>query len=57
MADKFSFYDVKSKSKFDSDKYDIRQAKNGRWFAVAKRPAGGEAWRVISESDAKRLKK
>ena len=56
MADKFSFYDVKAKAKFESDKYDIRQAKNGRWFAVAKTAAGGEAWRVISEKDAKRLK-
>ncbi|MFT6210628.1 MAG: hypothetical protein ACJATE_001249 [Bacteroidia bacterium] len=56
MAEKFSFYDVKTKSKFESDKYDIRQAKNGRWFAVAKTEAGSEAWRVISESDAKRLK-
>lgn len=56
MADKFSFYDVKAKAKFESDKYDIRQAKNGRWFAVAKTSDGREAWRVISESDAKRLK-
>jgi hypothetical protein len=56
MKDNLSFYDVKSKSKFESNKYDIRE-KNNRYFAVAKSPNGPhEAWRVLSKSDGERLK-
>ena len=33
MKDKLSFYDVKSKSKFESNEYDVRE-KKGRYFAV-----------------------
>ena len=51
-----SFYDVKSKSKFNSSQYDIRE-KNGRFFAVTKSPTGThECWRVISKSQAEELK-
>ena len=54
--EKLSFYDVKSKSKFDSDKYEIRE-KNGRYFAVAKSLSGShECWRVLSKADGERLK-
>ncbi len=51
-----SFYDVKSKSKFNSSQYDIRE-KNGRFFAVTKSPTGThECWRVISKNQAEELK-
>ena len=54
--EKLSFYDVISKSKFDSDKYEIRE-KNGRYFAVAKSLSGPhECWRVLSKADGERLK-
>lgn len=56
MKEKLSFYDVKAKSKFESGEYDIRLAKNGRYFAVAKSPSGSEAWRVVSKADGERLK-
>ena len=46
MKDKLSFYDVKSKSKFDANEYDVRE-KNGRYFAVTKSQSGShECWRV-----------
>ena len=54
--EKLSFYDVKSKSKFDSDSYDIRE-KKGRYFAVTKSQTGThECWRVLSKADGERLK-
>tara|TARA_B110000305_G_C18818011_1_gene350020 strand:+ start:352 stop:522 length:171 start_codon:yes stop_codon:yes gene_type:complete len=56
MKDKLSFYDVKSKSKFESDEYDVRE-KSGRFFAVTKSQSGShECWRVLSKADAERLK-
>ena len=56
MKDKLSFYDVKSKSKFDSEEYDVRQ-KSGRYFAVTKSQSGShECWRVLSKADGERLK-
>ena len=56
MKDKLSFYDVKSKSKFDSNEYDVRE-KNGRFFAVTKSKSGShECWRVLSKADGERLK-
>jgi len=46
------FYDVKSKDKFKSSEYEIRE-KGGRFFAVAKSPNGPhECWRVMSKDDA-----
>ncbi len=52
-----SFYDVKSKSKFNSSKYEVRE-KNGRFFAVTKSPAGThECWRVLSKAQAEKMKK
>ena len=51
-----SFYDVKSKQKFESSEYEIRE-KNGRYFAVTKSQSGShECWRVLSKADAERLK-
>ena len=37
--EKLSFYDVKTKGKFDSDSYEVRE-KSGRFFAVTKSPKG-----------------
>jgi len=54
--EKLSFYDVKSKSKFETDTYDVRE-KSGRYFAVAKSQSGPhECWRVLSKDQASRLK-
>jgi len=54
--DKLSFYDVKSKSKFDSSDYKIVE-KNNRYFAVTQAPKGShECWRVLSKADGERLK-
>ena len=56
MAEKLSFYDVKAKAKFESDKYEIR-VKNDRYFAVTKSQSGPhECWRVLSKADGERLK-
>ena len=38
VKEKLSFYDVKTKKKFETDNYDVRE-KKGRFFAVAKSPA------------------
>jgi len=56
MKDNLSFYDVKSKSKFESKEYEIRE-RNNRYFAVTKSPNGThECWRVLSKADGERLK-
>ncbi len=56
MKEKLSFYDVKSKSKFESSDYEIRE-KNNRHFAVTKSPSGPhECWRVLSKEQGERLK-
>ncbi len=47
MAKKeLSFYDVKKKKKFKSNKYRI-EVRGKRRFAVAKTSHGTEAWRVL----------
>lgn len=52
-----SFYDVKSKSKFNSSEYQVKE-KSGRFFAVAKAKSGDhECWRVLSKDQAEKLKK
>lgn len=52
-----SFYDVKSKKKFDSTDY-LVQEKGGRFFAVVKSPVGThECWRVLGKDQAAKLKK
>ncbi len=53
-----SFYDVKSKSKFTTSDFEVRE-KNGRYFAVCKSPAKGathECWRILSKKQAEELK-
>ncbi|MCG3167866.1 MAG: hypothetical protein POELPBGB_03665 [Bacteroidia bacterium] len=53
---KLSFYDVKSKSKFETENYEIRE-KGGKSFAVTKSPSGAyECWRVLSKDQAAKLK-
>lgn len=55
--EKLSFYDVKTKSKFDATDYAVKE-KKGRFFAVAKSPQGThECWRVLSKDQAQKLKK
>ncbi|MFH1440341.1 MAG: hypothetical protein ABIG89_07255 [Candidatus Woesearchaeota archaeon] len=49
MAEKLSFYDVKGKKKFNSDKYEIK-VKKGRRFAVADAPSGIKAWRILGRA-------
>lgn len=54
--DKLEFYDVKTKSKFQTDQYRVVE-KGGRFFAVAKSQAGThECWRVLSKDQAAKLK-
>lgn len=51
------FYDVKSKKKFKTTEFDVRQ-KAGRFFAVAKSQSGThECWRVLGKDQAAKLKK
>ena len=55
--DALSFYDVKTKSKFSTNEYQVKE-KAGRFFAVAKSKSGPhECWRVLSKDQAKKLKK
>jgi hypothetical protein len=57
MAEKLSFYDVKTKGKFETEDYKV-QEKAGRFFAVAKSPKGThECWRVLGKDQAAKLKK
>lgn len=55
--EELSFYDVKSKAKFNTAEYEVRE-KSGRFFAVAKAPKGThECWRVLSKDQALKIKK
>ena len=55
--EELSFYEVKSKSKFNTANYEVRE-KSGRFYAVAKSPKGThECWRVLSKDQATKLKK
>ena len=64
--EKLSFYDVKSKEKFETDNYRVEEktTKNKntgkettRYFAVAKSQKGPhECWRVLSKDQAEKLK-
>lgn len=66
MATKLSFYDVKSKSKFETEDYRVEKkiTKNKttgketvRYFAVTKSPSGAyECWKVLSKDQAEALK-
>lgn len=49
MAKTLSFYDVKTKKKFNSSNYRL-VTKNKRTFAVTKSPSGShECWRVVGK--------
>ena len=49
-------YDVKTKERFKTTDYDVRE-KKGRFFAVAKSKAGKhECWRILSKAQAEELK-
>jgi hypothetical protein len=48
MAEKLSFYDLKSKKKFTSGDYKF-VVKKGRRFAVTKAPSGVQSWRVVAK--------
>lgn len=57
FMEELSFYDVKSKSKFTTSEYEVRE-KGGRFFAVAKSQSGThECWRVLGKEQAQKLKK
>ena len=47
--EKLSFYDLKAKKKFTTDKYRT-VTKKGRKFAVAKAPSGIESWRILGKA-------
>ena len=47
--EKLSFYDMKGKKKFKSDKYKI-VTRNKRKFAVCKAPSGVMAWRIVGKA-------
>lgn len=56
MPDELSFYDVKTKKKFTTTDYEVRE-RSGRNFAVTKSPAGShECWRVLSKVQAEKIK-
>ena len=54
------FYDVKTKSKFKSSKFEVREKVSKgttRFFVVTKSPSGShECWRVLSKKQAEELK-
>jgi hypothetical protein len=55
--EELSFYDVKTKNKFKSNEYTVKE-RSGRFFAVAKSKAGThECWRVLGKDQAAKLKK
>jgi len=47
--EKLSFYDLKKKKKFMTDKYKM-VTKGGRKFAVAKSPSGTDSWRIMGKA-------
>ena len=42
-----TFYDLRTRKSFTTSSYRT-VTKNGRKFAVAKAPSGGEAWRIVA---------
>ena len=49
MAEKLSFYDLKSRKKFTSSSYNLVK-KSGRNFAVCKAPSGIQSWRIVGKA-------
>ena len=57
QMEELSFYDVKTKNKFKTKEYSVKE-KSGRFFAVTKSPKGThECWRVLSKDQAAKMKK
>lgn len=54
--EEISFYDVKTKKRFKTDKYTIK-VRAGRRFAVAKSPAGTSSWRILGAAKTSKTKK
>lgn len=55
--EKLSFYDVKSKQKFETDQFEVVE-KNGRFMAMTKSPSGTHnCCRILSKDQAMKLKK
>ncbi len=55
--EELSFYDVKTKNKFSTSDYEVRE-KGGKYFAVTKSKAGThECWRVLGKELAEKLRK
>jgi len=50
--EKLSFYDLRAKKKFMSDKYKMVERK-GRKFAVCQSPSGSESWRIMGMAKKK----
>lgn len=48
MAEKLSFYNLKTKKKFETSDYVVKN-RSGRKFAVAKKD-GTECWRVMGKA-------
>jgi len=49
---KLSFYDMKGRKKFETDKYKLisKSTKRGvKHFAVAKAPGGNDAYRIVGK--------
>lgn len=46
--DKLSFYDLRARKKFTSEKYKL-VTKGGRNFAVATAPSGVASWRIVGK--------
>lgn len=46
---RLTFFDLKTKKKFTTDKFRI-ETRKGRRFAVAKNPSGGESWRIMGSA-------
>lgn len=54
--EKLSFYDVKSKAKFETYDYEVIK-RDKRFYAIAKSKSGThDCWRVISKQDFERIK-
>lgn len=49
MNKELSFYDLKTKKKFTTDKYKVISKNNRKW-AVAKSQSGTDCWRAMPKS-------
>jgi len=54
-----TFYDLKAKKKFNSDKFEIvaKNTKRGKtYFAVTTAPSGVKSWRIVGKEFAMKYK-